>query len=691
MTDNQHTLNPLLGTFDTPHATVPYNDIKTTDFEPAIIECIARHDDEIKAITDNSEAPTFENTIEALDKSGFLLERATAIFGNMLSTDATEELHAIAAKVIPILTEHGNNVGLNEKLFQRVKAVYDKRSALHLNHEQEVLLEDSYIDFVRSGVNLEGKDKKTYRRLTERLSRLELSFEQNCLKNMNGFVLNIKDKDETAGLPDNILEAAAETAKERGMEGYVFTLQAPSFTAFMRYAENRELRQKMFTAYNMQGVSKGDSCNIPIVRQIVNTRLAVVKLMGYKDYASFVLERRMAKDKRHVFDMLGRLQKAYMPTARKEVKELEAFAKEREGSDFVLMPWDWSYYSDKLKEKRYHIDTELLRPYLELDKVREGVFGLAHKLYGISFERNKKIQVYQKDVEAYDVLDKDGAFLAVLYLDFFPREGKQAGGWTSSLSEQWTDTTTGENHRPQVLISTNFTKPTATKPALLTFDEMRTLLHEFGHSLHAMFSNVTYRSLGGTNVYWDFVELPSQFMENYAIEKDFLHTFARHYRTEELMPDEYVQHIVDADKFNVAYGCIRQVGLGLIDMAWYTRRTSYSGNVISYERNAEKDIRLMPKLEGTCISTQFSHIFNGGYSAGYYSYKWAEVLEADAFAFFKEKGIFDAATALSFRSNILSKGSTEEPMTLYKRFRGHEPTIDALLIRDGIKKKRNTL
>ncbi|NLI34939.1 MAG: M3 family metallopeptidase, partial [Bacteroidales bacterium] len=461
-----------------------------------------------------------------------------------------------------------------------------------------------------------------------------------------------------------------------------------SYIAFMRYADDRELRRQMYMAYNTQGIKDNGSSNIGIVKEIVNHRMQIAQLLGYKDFASYVLKKRMAEDEAHVYGLLNELLNAYMPTAHKEIKELTEFAKEWQGdADFALMPWDVSYYSNKLKEKKFHIDAELLRPYFELDKVKAGIFGLANRLYGIKFERNTEISVYQKDVEVYEVFDADESFLGILYLDFFPRDGKQSGAWTSSFTDQWIDRKTGEDHRPQILISTNFNKPTTTKPALLTFEEMRTFLHEFGHSLHGMLSKVTYQSQSGTSVYWDFVELPSQFMENYAIEKDFLHTFAKHYETGKTIPNEDVQHIIDADNFNVAYACLRQVGFGLIDMAWYTRKTIFEGDVIKFEKEAEKDVLLMPDAENTCMSTQFSHIFCGGYAAGYYSYKWAEVIETDAFSLFKQRGIFDSATAQSFRDNILSKGGTEEPMLLYKRFRGQEPSIDALLIKDGIKHK----
>jgi len=680
--------NPLTEPFQTPHTTVPFHLIKTADFEPAIKEGIKLHNTQISSITDNENEPTFENTIEALENSGELLDRITSIFGNLLNTNADEELQTLASSIIPLLSEHNNNIGLNLQLFNKIKAVYDKRDELTLDKEQSKLLEDTYTGFVRSGANLEGTDKENYRKLSNELSQLELQFEQNCLKNNNEFQLSIKDKAKLTGLPENVLEAAQETAKEKDQTGYVFTLKAPSYIAFMRYADDRELRRQMYMAYNTQGIKDNGSNNIEIVKAIVNHRMQIAQLLGYKDFASYVLKKRMAEDETRVYGLFNELLNAYMPTAHKEIKELTEFAKEWQGNaDFVLMPWDVSYYSNKLKEKKFHIDAELLRPYFELDKVKAGIFGLANRLYGIKFERNTEIPVYQKDVEVYEVFDADESFLGILYLDFFPRDGKQSGAWTSSFTDQWIDRKTSEDHRPQILISTNFNKPTTTKPALLTFEEMRTFLHEFGHSLHGMLSKVTYQSQSGTSVYWDFVELPSQFMENYAIEKDFLHTFAKHYETGEAISNEYIQHIIDADNFNVAYACLRQVGFGLIDMAWYTRKTIFEGDVIKFEKEAEKDVLLMPDVENTCMSTQFSHIFCGGYAAGYYSYKWAEVIETDAFSLFQQKGIFDSATAQSFRDNILSKGGIEKPMLLYKRFRGQEPSIDALLIKDGIKHK----
>ncbi len=682
----EQTTNPFFLPYDTPHGTVPFDKIGTCHFEPAIRKGIEQHDNEIKAITDNPEQPTFRNTIEAYEMSGRLLERVMTVFENLLSADTNDELQELANKLMPVLSNHYNDVSLNKELFARVKAVYDNRTSETLDAEQNKLLDDTYKGFARGGANLPDTDKKTLRELSESLSLLSLQFSNDLLKDTNTYKLNLTDRTQIAGLPDGIVEAAAEAAAEDGQSGWTFTLNAPSYVPFMTYADDRELRHTLYVAYNTRCTHGDTQDNTGTVRQIVNLRMQVAQLLGYKTYADYALENRMAHDSRNVYRLLDELLEAYMPTAEDEVKEVQALAREMEGDDFTLMPWDWSYYSHKLKERRFNIDNEKLRPYFELGNVINGVFGLATRLYGITFKENKDIPVYHPDVRAYDVTDKDGSFLAVLYADFHPRAGKQSGAWMTSYKGQWKDTSTGENSRPHVSLVMNFTKPTKDKPALLTFDEVTTFLHEFGHSLHGMFADTHYGSLSGTNVYWDFVELPSQFMENFATEKEFLHTFARHYKTGEPIPDSMVQALKDSENFNVAYACMRQVGFGLLDMAWYTRTEPFDGDVMAYEQEAWKRAQLLPHVEGTCMSTQFSHIFAGGYAAGYYSYKWAEVLDADAFALFKQKGLFDAEVASSFRENILSRGGTEDPMTLYKRFRGQEPTIDALLERNGLKK-----
>ena len=678
--------NPFFEPFDTPHGTIPFDRIATGHYAPAIREGIARQNKEIDAIINNPEPATFQNTIVALEKSGRLLQQVENVFGNLLSAETNDAMQELAKELMPLLNEHANNISLNERLFARVKAVYEQRQSERLSAEQLKLLEDTYDGFIRSGVNLQGADKEKYRELSQKLSLLTLQFSENNLKETNDYLLVLKDKAQLEGLPQTAIDAAAETAQEKQTEGWAFTLQAPSYVPFMTYAANRDLRKELYLAYNTKCTHNNACNNLDIVKQLVNTRLAIAQLLGYKDYASYKLERRMAQNSGNVYRLLNRLLEAYKPTALQELAEVQALAKEEQGEDFVVMPWDWSYYSQKLKDRKFSLNDEMLRPYFELENVKKGVFGLATRLYGITFKKNTGIPVYHKDVEAYEVFDKDGSFLAVLYTDFYPREGKRSGAWMTSYKEQWTDETTGENSRPHVSLVMNFTKPTQNKPALLTFSEVETFLHEFGHSLHGMFANTTYASLSGTNVYWDFVELPSQIMENFATEKEFLHTFARHYQTGELIPDELVRRIKDSANFNVAYACLRQVSFGLLDMAWYTRTAPFEGDVRAYEKQAWAPAQVLPDVSEACMSVQFSHIFAGGYSAGYYSYKWAEVLDADAFSLFQEKGIFNTDVAASFRENILSKGGTEPPMELYKRFRGQEPTIDALLTRNGIKK-----
>lgn len=683
MTETQ---NPFFENIHTPHGTVPFDRIAVEHYAPAMRRGIECQNEEIDAIVNNLEPANFHNTILALEKSGQLLHRVEVVFDNLLSAETNDAMQELAKELMPLLSEHANNITLNERLFERVKTAYEHRNNEPLTAEQRKLTEDTYEGFVRSGANLQGADKEKYRELSRQLSLLTLQFSENNLKETNDYQLVLTDEAQLKGLPQSAIDAAAETAREKQQEGWVFTLHAPSYVPFLTYAADRDLRKEIYMVYNTKCTHANACNNLDIVKQLVNTRLALAQLLGYKDYATYKLERRMAQNSANVYHLLDQLLEAYKPTAQKEYAEVQALAREEQGADFTLMPWDWGYYSQKLKDRKFNLNDEMLRPYFELENVKKGVFGLATRLYGITFQKNPDIPIYHKDVEAFDVFDKDGSFLAVLYTDFHPREGKRSGAWMTSYKEQWTDEKTGENSRPHVSLVMNFTKPTQDKPALLTFGEVETFLHEFGHSLHGMFANTTYASLSGTNVYWDFVELPSQFMENFAVEKEFLHTFARHYQTGELIPDELVQRIVDSRNFNAAYACLRQVSFGLLDMAWYTRTTPFEGNVMAYEKQAWARAQILPSVEGTCMSTQFSHIFAGGYSAGYYSYKWAEVLDADAFSLFKKQGIFDQKTAFSFRENILSRGGTEHPMTLYKRFRGQEPTIDALLIRNGIKK-----
>ena len=676
--------NPFFEKYNTPHNTAPFDKIEVEHYEPALLEGMRLQNDEIAVIVDNTDAPTFENTILALEKSGELLSNVAGVFGNLQSAETNDEMLALAHKLSHVFTEHGNTIQLHEKLFARVKAVSNQIDQLNLSAEQKRLLEKTYKGFVRYGANLSPEDQQKYRQLSEKLSLLSLQFGQNNLKETNEYVMLIGDVSKLAGLPDDEIAAAAETAKEKGMEGWAFTLQAPSYFPFMKYIKDRELRRELYMAYNSKCTNNNEYNNLEIVKDLVNTRMEIAQLLGYDNYAEYVLKERMAENSDAVYALLNQLIEAYTPVADNEYNELQSFARQEQGTEFVLMPWDWSYYADQLKDSKFNLNEEMLRPYFELENVKKGVFGLATQLYGITFKKNSEIPVYHKDVDAYEVFDKDGTFLSVLYTDFHPRAGKRSGAWMTEFKGQWMDGETGENSRPHVSIVMNFTKPTENKPSLLTFDEFETFLHEFGHALHGMFANSTYESLSGTNVYRDFVELPSQIMENYATEEGFLNTFAKHYQTGENIPADLVQRIKDAANYNVAYACLRQVSFGLLDMAWYTRNTPFEGDVKAFEKEAWSRAQVLPQIDETCMSTQFSHIFAGGYSAGYYSYKWAEVLDADAFSMFKEKGLFNQDVAQAFRNNILSTGGTEHPMVIYKRFRGQEPTIDALLKRNGI-------
>lgn len=678
MTNNS---NPFLTTYQTPYQTTPFHLIRTEHYEPAIQVGMEEQNKEIDEIIHNPASPTFANTIVALEKSGALLNRITTVFGNLLSAETNDEMQAIAERIMPKLTEHSNNISLNEELFARIKAVYDGKEKEGLSQEDKMLLQNTYDGFIRNGANLSGEQKERFRQISSELSVLTLQFSQNNLKETNNYELSLT-AEQLEGLPESALEAYAQTAKEKGKDNYIVTLQAPSFIPFMKYGKNRKLREQLYMAYNTQCTHDNEYNNMDIVKRLVNLRLERAQLLGYDTVADYVLTRRMAENSNNVYHLLNQLLEAYSPTAQKEVKEVETLAKKMEGEDFQLMPWDWAYYSRILKESKFNLNEEELRPYFELGKVTEGIFGLATRLYGITFQENKEIPVYHPDVKAYEVFDKDKTFLAVLYTDFHPRAGKRSGAWMTNYKEQWKDE--NGNSRPHVSVTMNFTKPSADKPALLTFSEVNTFLHEFGHALHGIFANTTYQSLSGTNVFWDFVELPSQFMENFATEEEFLNTFAQHYQTGEQIPSEFIQRIVDASNFNIAYACLRQLSFGLLDMAWYTRTQPFDGDIRLYEKQAWAKAQIMPELKDTCMTVQFSHIMAGGYSAGYYSYKWAEVLDADAFSLFKEKGIFNQDIANSFRVNVLSQGGTEHPMTLYKRFRGQEPTIQALLKRNGI-------
>jgi len=688
MNETTERKNPFMEPYNTPHDTIPFDKIRFEDFEPAFMEGIRRDDEDIEQMLNNPEEPTFDNTLAYHNDSKGphyydLLDRVSTAFSCLMSADTNERMEALAQKLAPILTKHENDFLLNPKAFQRIKAVYDHHR--ELTPEEQMLLDKTYDGFVRNGALLDDAGKKRLRELSEKGSLLALQFSQNLLKDTKAFSLLITDKKDLAGLPDTAVDAAANAAKEQDKEGWLFTLDYPSYAPFMSHADNRELRKKMYMARNTLCARTGEDDNRDICRALVNNRREMAQLLGYDTFADYVMKNRMAGSVKNVYKLLDDLIAAYKPTAEKEVEAIRDEAHKLEGDDFQLEPWDFSYYAHKLKVEKYNIDAEMLRPYFRLDRVIDGVFGLAHRLYGITFKENKDIPVYNPDVKAYEVFDKDGSYLAVFYADFYPRKGKHDGAWMTEFQGQYINHK-GENIRPHVSVVMNFTKPTAEKPALLTLGEVETFLHEFGHSLHGMFANTRFQSLSGTNVWWDFVEMPSQFMENYAVEKEFLSTFAFHYQTGEPLPDELVDRIVRSRNFNAAYACLRQVSFGLLDMAYYTQRKPFTADIVPFEKEAWKEAILLPQLPDTCMTTQFSHIMAGGYAAGYYSYKWAEVLDADAFSVFKHNGIFDQATAQRFRDCILSKGGTENPMTLYKRFRGQEPTIDALLVRDGIRK-----
>lgn len=675
--------NALLSPFNTPHEAAPFDRIKTEDFEPAIAEAIALHQAEIDAIVAQDEAPTFANTIEAMELSGSKLGRITSIFFNLLSANGDDEMIAASERISPLLTEHSNNINLNEALFKRVKTVYEQRDTLPLSAEEKRLLEETYNGMARSGANLEGEAREKYRELSSELSRLCLKFESNLLKATNAFEMILTDSADVAGLPQSALDAAAMRAKEKGHESaYLFDLSYPSMSAFLKYAERRDLRKKIYTAYNTRCIS-GEYDNRDIVARIAELRYETARLLGYENFAEYVLEHRMAQNSTRVYDLLNQLLHAYKPVAVEEVKQLQAFAEKVEGHPVELMPWDYSYYSTRQKDALYELNDEMLKPYFELEQVKKGVFGLATRLYGLTFKKTTDIPVYHKEVETFEVYDADSSYLGLLYTDFYPRSTKQGGAWMTSFKDQWIDAD-GTNSRPHISLVMNFTRPTESAPALLTYDEVETFLHEFGHALHGLMANSKYESLSGTNVYRDFVELPSQLMENWLPEQDFLATFARHYVTGEILPDSLVTKIRNAQRYHAAYYCVRQLTYGILDMAWHTSEGKVD-DIAAFEQQAIASTQLLPALDGALFSCQFSHIFGGGYAAGYYGYKWAEVLDADAFSLFKEKGIFDKETATSFRKNILEKGDTEDPMSLYIRFRGREPRIDALMERDGIR------
>jgi len=673
--------NPLLQPFQGVHQTAPFGLVKIEHYLPAFDAAIEEAKQEVQKVIDNPEKPDFENTIVALDLAGDRLNRIQSIFFNLNSAETSDEMQNIAQEVAPKLSDFSNDINLNEELFGRIKAVYNQRENLVLNAEETTLLEKTYLRFVRSGANLSETDKEKYRAITKELSRLGLTFQQNVLAETNAYELLITDEKDLGGLPESIVEMAAQTAKSKEKEGWLFNLQYPSYVPFLKYADNRELREQMFRASGSRGNHGNEFDNNSAIKRIVELRLEKAKLLGFKTHAEYKLQERMAETPEKVTSFLEELHQESKPFALKEFAEVQEYA-EKNGFDGTIQRWDWAYYSEKLKLEKYNFTDEEVKPYLQLEKGIDGVFLLARKLYGLHLKENKNIEVYHPDVTAYEVLDEKDQFVAVLYLDFFPREGKRSGAWMTDYRTQ--SNVSGNQIRPHVSLVTNFSKPTESSPSLLTFDEVTTFLHEFGHGLHGMLSQCQFPGTSGTNVYWDFVELPSQIHENWAYEKEWLDLFAVHFQTGATMPEELIQKIQKAQNFQAAYMMERQLSFALLDMAYHNRELPVEGDLKDLEMQAIASTDLFEAVEGSLQSTAFSHIFSGGYDAGYYSYKWAEVLDADAFSLFKEKGIFDRETADSFRKNILEKGGSEHPMILYKAFRGQEPTVAALLKRNGL-------
>ncbi len=683
-TNNKTMNNPLLADFETPHNTPPFHLINNSHYLPAFTEAMDMGREEINAIINNSETPNFKNTIEALEHAGTKLSRISRIFFNMNSAETNDSIQEIAREVSPLLSAYSNDIVLNEKLFKRIKSIYDKKNKLRLTPEQHILLEETFKNFTRQGALLNDKEKEEYRKITAELSELSVKFGENTLAETNNYQLHITNEKDLAGIPSQFVNAAYALAKREEKEGWIFTLHAPSYIPFMQYADNRELREQIFKAYSLRGNNDNKNDNKEIVKRIVQLRLERAKLLGYDNFADYVLEDRMAETTENVTFFLNDLLEKSFEFAERDVKEVAKYAKTL-GFKEDLQRWDYSYYSEKLKTSKFDLSDEMTRPYFQLEKVKDGIFDLSNKLFDITFKHNKEIPVYHKDVEVYEVYEEDGTLLSVLYLDFFPRASKQGGAWMTSFRSQYKDGT--NNIRPHISLVCNFTPPSDDKPSLLTFNEVTTFLHEFGHALHGMFSDVTYESLAGTNVYRDFVELPSQLMENWATEKLWLNDIASHYETGESIPLELINKIIASSKYQSGYFTVRQLSFGFTDMAWHTLKEPFTGNVVDFEKSAMSKTELFPEVENSVMSTAFSHIFAGGYAAGYYGYKWAEVLDADAFSLFKENGIYDKTTAAKFRHNILSKGGTEHPMKLYIAYKGSEPTNEALLERSGLIKK----
>ena len=669
--------NPLL----TPFETAPFSKIKNEHFSPAIHHFIAVTKTQINEISENKEAPTFKNTIEALDGTGIQLDRITSIFFNLNSAETNDEIQKIAQEISPALSDFKNDLLLNEKLFKRVKQVYENRTSLSLNKEQTMLLKKSYIGFTRNGANLSYKDKDKLREIDGKLSKLKLQFGENVLAETNKFYLQITNEKELSGLPDGVIEMAAQTAKEKKMTGWVFTLDYPSYVPFVTYSNLRELRKKITIAFGQRAFKNNVNDNQASILEIVNLRHQRAQLLGYPSHAHFVLEERMAKTPEKVLEFLTELLEKAKPAAQSEFKKLEDFAKELNGID-QLEKWDAAYYSQKLKQKLFDLDDEKLKPYFKLENIIEGVFKIANKLYQLNFKEVYDVDTYHKDVKTYEVTDQNKDFIALFYADFHPRAGKRSGAWMTSFKAQYKSNT--KNERPHISNVCNFTKPTKSKPSLLSFNEVTTLFHEFGHGLHGMLANTTYKGLSGTNVLWDFVELPSQLLENWCYEKEALELFAKHYKSDEVIPMELIEKIKDSATFHEGMQTLRQISFGLLDIAWHGKDPSNIKNVKEFETLSFSATQLYPDVKNNCMSISFSHIFQGGYSAGYYSYKWAEVLDADAFKYFKDHGIFNKKIAAKFKDTVLSQGGTCDPLELYIKFKGSKPNPEALLKRAGL-------
>ena len=674
--------NPLLQEWNTPYQTPPFSQIETKHYEPAIDYAIEQQRAEIDAIINNPEEPTFENTIVAMEQAGGLLSRISGVFFVLNNSDTSDEMQAIANNITPKLTELGNDISLNPELFKRVKAVYDKRDELELDQQDKQLLEETYNGFVRSGALLEGEQQELYRQYTTELSQATLKFGQNALAATNAFALNITDEAKVAELPEFVKEGLKAEAEARGEQGWTVTLQAPSYGPFMTYSSQRDLKEQLYRAYNTRGIG-GESDNLEVIRRITELRLKIAQLLGYSCYADYVLEEKMAENTPTVNNFLKELCDATLNYAHEDVKAVTEFAKTL-GFEGELMPWDWGYYNEKYKEAKYSINDEQIKPYLKLENVKEAVFMLAGKLYGLTFTEVNNIETYNPEATVYEVKDAQGELMAILYLDFFPRASKRAGAWMTEF--RGVKVIDGQEQRPLVQLVMNFTKPTATTPSLLTFDEFTTFLHEFGHGLHGILAKGKYESINGTSVKRDFVELPSQIMENWATEKEYLDLWAKHYQTGEAMPAELIEKLIAAKNYLAAYFNIRQLSFGMLDMAWHTITEPYAGDVLEFENAAIASTQVLPAVEGCAMGPAFTHIFSGGYATGYYGYKWAEVLAADAYSYFKEKGIFSEEVANKFRTEVLEKGGHEHPMDLYVNFRGHKPQTQALIDQMGLGK-----